>query len=154
MTSKQTLAPPTLLDKAIPLGKGRAASEVYYIDTWPLSYFDKQGNSINPWVNDEFVDPTTLPGYDHKEITPLQAGKLQILPTWDEGLLRVMVAMEEFARPDMQAQIDGWLARGLESHELIAKVKEAGGLLGLKDIGLEPVGLVAAMPGTVNESGG
>lgn len=128
------------LDTAIALGKGRGVKEIYYLINYgDMYHFDKKGKLVNPWSTGEYVDPKTLPDYDHSEIVPFQAGKTQLLPVWDETELRALVDREEFARPDMQAQIDKWIKSGLESHDLIAKVRETGGLVTLKDFGLKPL---------------
>jgi hypothetical protein len=68
----------------------------------------------------------------------LTIGKPFQLPIWDDDLLRKMADMEEFARPGMEKQISQWLGEGIESHELIAKVRESKGLITLSDVGLDP----------------
>ncbi|MBA3829891.1 MAG: hypothetical protein H0X33_13205 [Taibaiella sp.] len=75
-----------------------------------------------------------------KEGSPaLYVGKLTNLPVWDEPTLRTAIATENFAHPKMEEQINGWLNEGIESHALYEKVKEAKGLLTLKDVGLEEI---------------
>jgi hypothetical protein len=60
------------------------------------------------------------------------------MPLYDPDALKELVKREEFARPDMQQQITGWIEKDkLESYDLIAKVKEAGGLVTFADFGLQ-----------------
>jgi hypothetical protein len=131
------------LDTAIALGKGRGVKEIYYLINYGDKYhFNSKGKLISPWPNGpegEWVNPKTNPDYHHSEIVPFQAGKPQLLPVWDETELRALVDREEFARPDMQEKINEWIKGGLESHDLIAKVREAAGLVTLKDFGLGPL---------------
>jgi hypothetical protein len=128
------------LEQAIALGKGRGTQEVYHFLNG-FKYFTKEGKRINPYASGEYVDPRTNPDYDRTEPLAYQAGVVQDMPVWDEELLREYIDREEFARPDpeLQKKIDGWIKSGLESHELIAKVKDAGGLVTLADFGLKPL---------------
>jgi hypothetical protein len=126
------------LEQAIALGKGRGTQEVYHFLNG-FKYYTKDGKTINPWSTGTYVDPQTDPNYDRTEPLPYQAGVAQDMPVWDEGLLREYIDRAEFARPDMQEQISKWIKSGLESHELIAKVKDAGGLVTLADFGLKPL---------------
>ncbi len=125
------------LEMAIALGKGRGTKEVYFYDTG-LLFFDKNGNRMEVTQDDKgnVVDPRTLPTYDHTEAIPMQAGRLQYMPLHDPETLTALIANEEFARPAFQDQITGWIKDGLESYDLIAKVKEAGGLVTYSDFGL------------------
>jgi hypothetical protein len=59
------------------------------------------------------------------------------MPFWDEAALRDAIASENFANPKMEEQINGWLNEGIEGEKLYQKIKEAKGLLTLKDVGLE-----------------
>jgi hypothetical protein len=128
------------LEQAIALGKGRGAKEVYHFLSG-LNHYTREGKRINPWATGQYVDPKTDPNYDRTEPVAYQAGVLQDMPVWDEELLRDFVDREEFARPDpeLQKKIEGWIKSGLESHELIAKVRDAGGLVTLQDFGLKPL---------------
>jgi hypothetical protein len=88
------------------------------------------------------VDPDNLPAdYDRSTIKvgapALLVGKLNFMPVWDEEVLRAAIASENFAHPRMEEQIKAWLDEGIESHALYEKIKEAKGLLTLKDVGLE-----------------
>jgi hypothetical protein len=127
------------LNKAIPLGKGRGSKEIYFFDLGDMLHFDKKGEPLDPFATGEYVDPKTLPNYDHSEIVPFQAGKPQTLPYWDEDLLRAFVAREEFARPGMAEKITKWIEEGYESHDLIDLVRKEGGLITLADVGLKPL---------------
>jgi hypothetical protein len=135
--------PKSGLNTAIPLGRGRGSREIYFFDLGDMLHFDKKGNPLDPFATGEYVDPKTLPEYDHSEIVPFQAGVPQLLPYWDEDLLRAFVAREEFARPGLQEKIDGWIAQGYESHDLIDLVRKEGGLITLADVGLKPLGAPA-----------
>lgn len=128
------------LEQAIALGKGRGAREVYHFLNG-FRYYTKDGKTFNPWATGKYIDPKTDPNYDRTEPMPYQAGFVQDMPVWDEELLREYINRDEFARPDpeLQKKIEGWIKSGLESHELIAKVREAGGLVTLADFGLKPI---------------
>jgi hypothetical protein len=131
------------LEQAIPLGLGRGVKEEYFFDFGDQLHFAKDGSRINPFVKDEkgeetYIDPKTLPNYDHSNPVILQAGKPQDMPYLDEELMQALVDRGEFAHPKMQEQIEGWIKEGLESHDLIAKVREAGGLVTMKDFGFTP----------------
>jgi hypothetical protein len=128
------------LQKAIPLGKGRGTKEIYFFDLGDLLHFDRKGEPIDPFnEGGNYVDPKTLSEYDHSEIVPFQAGVPQLLPYWDDDLLREFVEREEFARPGLQEKIDGWIEEGIESHDLIDLVRKEGGLITLTDVGLSPL---------------
>lgn len=127
------------LEKVIALGVGRGVKEIYFFDLDDVLYFDKQGNLMDPFATGDYVDPKTLPTYDHWEIVPFQAGKEQSFPFYSEEAKRAVVERAEFARVDMLDQITGWIKEGLESHDLVAKVREAGGLITLEDVGIAMV---------------
>jgi hypothetical protein len=81
-----------------------------------MLHFDRKGEPIVPFDEaGNYVDPKTLPNYDHSEIVPFQAGVPQLLPYWDEDLLRAFVEREEFARPGLQEKIDGWIKDGTKA---------------------------------------
>lgn len=126
------------LQEVIALGAGRGVKEVYFFDLDDMLCFDKSGNYMDPFATGEYIDPRTLPDYDHTEPVPFQAGKVQKFLFFDEQSIRDAVAREEFARVDMLDRVTGWIKEGYESYDLVAKVKEAGGLITLKDAGLEP----------------
>lgn len=125
-----------LLREVIALGVGRGAREVYFFDLDDLLCFDKAGNYMDPFATGEYIDPSTLPDYDHAEPVPFQAGKVQKFLFSDEQSIRDVVAREEFARMDMLDKITEWIKEGYESYDLVAKVKEAGGLITLADAGV------------------
>lgn len=125
-----------VLQHAIPLGRGRGAGEVYHFGNF-LKFITKDGNIINPWATGQWVDPKLDPNYDHTTALEFQAGQLTDMPYWDKDFIREMLAVEDFARPGTAEKIAKWIKDGNESFDLIAKVKEDGGLVTLKDFGLE-----------------
>jgi hypothetical protein len=124
------------IEKAIFLGRELPIDAANTFAGWGFMYTDAEGNR---------VDPDTLPA-DHdpgsiKRLgVALNIGQQNYLPYWaDEKILRDAVASENFAHPRMQEQIDGWVKEVSNGSELYQKVKEARGLITLKDVGLEPV---------------
>jgi hypothetical protein len=120
---------------AIFIGRGLPKEAPASFMNWGFVNLDADGN---------FVDVASLPeDYDMGALKlggiPLLVGKENVLPTWDENKLREAVASENFARPKMQEQIDQWLNEVATGDELYEKVKEAKGLLTLKDVGLEEI---------------
>ena len=131
----------TPLQTAIPLGRNRGAKEAYHFGNF-LSYIGKDGQEINPWVKDangedKWVDPKTDPNYDHTEALAFKPGEVAKLPHWDKDFISEMLAVEDFARPGLLEKVQGWIKDGLESHDLIAKVREEKGLVTLKDFGID-----------------
>jgi hypothetical protein len=98
------------LQTAIPLGRGRGTQEVYHFSAF-LRYIGKDGKEINPWSSGEWVDPKADPNYDHTEPLAFKIGEV--------------------------VDIAGWIKDGLESYDLVAKVREEKGLVTLKDFGVE-----------------
>lgn len=125
------------LQEVVALGVGRGVKDVYFFDLDDRLYFDKNGQYMDPFASGTYVDPKTLSEYDHSEIVPFQAGKVQKFLFFDEASIRDAVGRAEFARVDMLDKITEWINSGLESDDLVAKVREAGGLITLKDVGLE-----------------
>ncbi len=121
---------------AIFIGKGLTKDEGPSFMDWGRIAIDADGNPLG--LEDMLAanfDRSTI-----KEGSPaLYVGKLTNLPVWDEPTLRTAIATENFAHPKMEEQINGWLNEGIESHALYEKVKEAKGLLTLKDVGLEEI---------------
>lgn len=101
---------------------------------WGFMTVDDEGNPI---------DPDNLPaGYDRGRIksvaVALNVGQQNRLPYWaGEKVLRDAVASENFAHPKMQDQINQWVKEVRDGSALQAKVKEAGGLITLSDVGLQ-----------------
>jgi hypothetical protein len=126
------------LEQAIPLGLNRGVKDEYFADFGAQLHYAIDGSLIDPSSYSEDQDPKTLPNYDHSNPVILRVGEPQTLPYWDEDLLQPLIDREEFAHPKMKEQIDGWIKDGLESHDLIAKVREAGGLVTMKDFGFDP----------------
>lgn len=122
-------------ESAVFIGRGLSRNEGPSFMNWGRIWLDMDNNP---------VDLEALPGdFDRSTIkegsVALSVGKSNILPVWDEATLRAAVASENFAHPKMEEQINAWLDEGIESHDLHAKIKEAKGLLSLKDVGLEEV---------------
>jgi hypothetical protein len=124
------------LQTAIPLGRGRGTQEVYHFSAF-LRYIGKDGKEINPWSSGEWVDPKADPNYDHTEPRAFKIGEVVDMPYWDSEFIKDMLAIEDFARPGMAEKIAGWIKDGLESYDLVAKVREEKGLVTLKDFGVE-----------------
>lgn len=128
--------------EAIFLGKGLSKDTGPSFMNWGFSPVDKDGNLVD-------IDnlPTDADLVSLKLGAPaLLVGKKNYMPFWDDTALRNAVASENFAHPKMEEQINGWLNEGIEGDALHAKVKEAKGLITLKDVGLEEVPATGETP--------
>jgi hypothetical protein len=123
------------VQQGIFIGRGLYKDAPASFMNWGRIWIDQDNNPVDLDSLPNDFDRSTL-----KEGSPaLFVGKANPMPVWDEEVLRAAIASENFAHPRMEEQINGWLDQGIESHALYEKVKEAKGLLTLKDVGLEPV---------------
>jgi hypothetical protein len=122
-------------ESAVFIGRGLSRNEGPSFMSWGRIWIDADNNPVDL----EALPPDFNRSTIKEGSVALSVGKSNILPVWDELTLRTAVASENFAHPRMEEQINGWLDEGIESHALYAKVKEAGGLLSLKDVGLEEI---------------
>jgi hypothetical protein len=121
------------VSEAIFLGRGLTRDTRPSFMNWGFSPIDKDGNLVE-------VDniPTDADLVELKLGAPaLIVGKRNYMPFWDDAALRGAVASENFAHPKMEEQINAWLDAGIEGEALYQKVKEAKGLITLKDLGFE-----------------
>jgi hypothetical protein len=117
------------------IGRGLYKDAPASFMNWGRIWIDQDNNPVDFDSLPPDFDRSTI-----KEGGPaLFVGKLNPMPVWDEGVLRAAIASENFAHPKMEEQINAWLNEGIESHALYEKVKEAGGLLTLEDVGLKPL---------------
>ena len=137
------------VSQGIFIGRGLTRDAPPSFMNWGFSPVDREGNLVDTDNLPEGTDPASL-----KLGAPsLMVGKQNYMPFWDEDALRRAVKGENFAHPKMQEQIDGWLNEGVESEALYQKIKEAKGLLTLKDVGLEELPASEAKPGTEKTGG-
>jgi hypothetical protein len=119
--------------KGIFIGRGLPKDAPPSFMGWGFSPIDGEGNLVDLDNLPAGTDPVSL-----KLGAPaLLVGKQNYMPFWNKAALRDAVASENFAHPRMEEQINGWLSEGIESEKLYQKIKEAKGLLTLKDVGLE-----------------
>jgi hypothetical protein len=123
------------ISSAIFLGRGLPKDAPPSFMDWGFINLDQDGNPVDV----EKMPPDADLGGLRLGGIPLSVGKQNIMPNWEgaEDKLRGAVASENFANPKMQEQIDTWLAEGISGEALHDRVKEAKGLLTLKDVGLE-----------------
>jgi hypothetical protein len=130
--------------KGIFLGRGLPKDAPASFMDWGFVNLDKDGNRVDvaSLPPDADLGSLKLGGIS------LLVGKQNLMPTWKEAAnkLRAAIESENFANPGMQEQIDQWLSKGIEGEALHDKVKEAKGLLTLKDVGLAPIEDVTTSP--------
>jgi hypothetical protein len=124
------------VERGIFLGRGLSKYAGDSFMDWGFVTIDADGNVVDTESLPEGAD---MSGYTMGGIA-LRIGQSNLLPTWfdDNAKLIAAVASENFAHPRMQAQIDQWLTEVETGDELYEKVKEAKGLITLKDVGLDP----------------
>jgi hypothetical protein len=119
--------------EAVFIGKGLTRDDGPSFMNWGFSPVDKDGNLV-----DVENLPTDADLVELKLGAPaLVVGKKNYMPFWDDTALRAAVTSENFAHPKMEEQINTWLDEGIEGEALYQKVKEAKGLITLKDLGFE-----------------
>lgn len=121
------------VSKAVFIGRGLTKDTGPSFMNWGFSPIDTDGN---------LVDPENLPtDADLVELKlgapALLVGKPNYMPFWDDTALRSAVASENFAHPKMEEQINAWLSEGIEGEALHDRVRDAKGLITLKDLGFE-----------------
>ena len=128
--------------EAVFIGRGLTRDTGPSFMNWGFSPVDKDGNLVD-------IDnlPTDADLVSLKLGAPaLLVGKRNYMPFWDDAALRAAVASENFAHPKMEGQINAWLDEGIEGEALYQKVKEAKGLITLKDLGFEELPPVEESP--------
>jgi hypothetical protein len=103
---------------------------------WGFVTVDSDGNLVD---TDTLPEDADMGAYKMGGIA-LNVGQQNYLPTWfeDNSKLIAAIASENFAHPRMQDQINQWLEQGIQGDALHDAVKEAKGLITLKDVGLDP----------------
>lgn len=143
--------------QAVYVGRGwYEGAEVYMPGIWTdYLYYSKDGNLMTPTedAHGKYVNPETLPAFDHKEPYHFSPGQLVYLPVWDKEktLLEKIYLSQYFAKPEFENRIKKWYGEGLSGEEVWAKVRDAGGLLTPEDLGLKKS--LAAQVEAVNEAG-
>lgn len=124
------------VEKGIFLGRGLPKDAPASFMDWGFVTLDQDGN----FVDMESLPPDTDIGGFKMGGIALKVGQPNLLPTWGESTSKLIaaVASENFAHPKMQEQINQWLEEVASGDELYQKVKEAKGLITLKDVGLDP----------------
>ena len=121
---------------AIFIGRGLPKDAPASFMDWGFVTLDGDGNLVDT----ESLPPDADMGAYKMGGIALLVGKQNYLPTWGENTdkLTSAVASENFAHTRMQEQIDQWLEQGIQGDALHDAVKEAKGLITLKDVGLDP----------------
>jgi hypothetical protein len=128
--------------KGIFIGRGLPKDAPPSFMGWGFSPIDGEGNLVDLDNLPAGTDPVSL-----KLGAPaLLVGKQNYMPFWNEQALRDAIASENFAHPRMEEQIIKWLDEGVEGEKLYNRIKEAKGLLTLKDVGLDEQALNDLFP--------
>lgn len=124
------------VQKGIFIGRGLPKDAPPSFMDWGFVTIDPAGNVVD---TESLPEDTDMGGFTMGGIA-LRVGQQNVLPTWGDDTNKLIgaVASENFAHPRMQAQIDQWLTEVENGDELYEKVKEAKGLITLKDVGLDP----------------
>jgi hypothetical protein len=137
LQGKETLMPRKPVENGIFLGRGyRNTPRTSFMD-WGFVTIDASGNVVD---TESLPEDADMSAYTMGGIA-LRVGQPECFTDLGRGSTNKLigaVASENFAHPRMQAQIDQWLTEVETGDELYEKVKEAKGLITLKDVGLDP----------------